>query len=118
MHAKMHMARALLTYHNYTLSYLPTLKLATTLLGVYQRQTRTIGGATLHHASMSHQKYMTWASMMAYRMRAHEQWLRTCMGEVERLYRAAFSSTSRLSDPDMRNWFTPITRRHTNRQLP
>eukprot|EP00670_Eutreptiella_braarudii_P009535 CAMPEP_0174311990 /NCGR_PEP_ID=MMETSP0810-20121108/4030_1 /TAXON_ID=73025 ORGANISM="Eutreptiella gymnastica-like, Strain CCMP1594" /NCGR_SAMPLE_ID=MMETSP0810 /ASSEMBLY_ACC=CAM_ASM_000659 /LENGTH=140 /DNA_ID=CAMNT_0015420311 /DNA_START=130 /DNA_END=552 /DNA_ORIENTATION=+ len=42
---------------------------------------------------MSHQKYMTWASMMAYRMRAHEQWLR--MGEAERLYRAAFSSTSR-----------------------
>ena len=34
MHAKMNMARALLTYHNYTLSYLPTLKLATTLLGV------------------------------------------------------------------------------------
>ena len=95
MHAKMHMARALLTYHNYTLSYLPTLKLATTLLGVYQRQTRTIGGATLHHASMSHQKYMTWASMMAYRMRAHEQWLRTCMGEAERLYRAACSNTSR-----------------------
>ena len=95
MHAKMNMARALLTYHNYTLSYLPTLKLATTLLGVYQRQTRTIGGATLHHASMSHLKYMTWASMMAYRMRAHEQWLRTCMGEAERLYRAAFSSTSR-----------------------
>ena len=38
---------------------------------------------------------MTWASTMAYRMRAHEQWLRTCMGEAERLYRAAFSSTSR-----------------------
>ena len=37
MHAKMNMARALLTYHNYTLSYLPTLKLATTLLGVYRR---------------------------------------------------------------------------------
>ena len=34
MHAKMNMAHALLTYHNYTLSYLPTLKLATTLLGV------------------------------------------------------------------------------------
>ena len=69
MHAKMNIARALLTSHNYTLSYLPTLKLATTLLGVYQHQTCTIGGATLHHASMSHQKYMAWASMMAYRMR-------------------------------------------------
>ena len=33
--------------------------------------------------------------MMAYRMRAHEQWLRTCMGEAKRLYRAAFSITSR-----------------------
>ena len=33
--------------------------------------------------------------MMVYRMRAHEQWLRTWMGEAERLYRAAFSSTSR-----------------------
>ena len=83
IHAKMNMARALLTYHNYTLSYLPTLKLATTLTGVYQRQTRTIGGASLHHASMSHQKYMTWASMMAYRMRAQQQWLRTCMGEAD-----------------------------------
>ena len=95
MHAKMNMARALLTYHNYTLSCLPTFKPATTLPGVYHRQIRTIGGATMHHASMSHQKYMTWASMMAYRMRAHEQWLRMCMGEAEHLYRAAFSSTSR-----------------------
>ena len=94
MHAKVNMARALLAYHTYTLSYLPTLTLITTLLGVYQRQTRTIGGATLHHASMSHQKYMTWASMMIYRIRAHEQWLHTCMTEAERLYRATFSSTS------------------------
>ena len=95
MHAKVNMARALLAYHTYTLSYLPTLTLITTLLGVYQRQTRTIGGATLHHASMSHQKYMTWASMMIYRIRAYEQWLHTCMTEVERLYRATFSGTSR-----------------------
>ena len=95
MHAKVNVARALLTYHIYTLSYLPTLTLITTLLGVYQRQTRTIGGATLHHASMSHQKYMTWASMMIYRIRAHEQWLHTCMTEAERLYRATLSGTCR-----------------------
>ena len=94
MHAKVNMARALLAYHTYTLSYLPTLTLITTLLGVYQRQTRTIRGATVHHASMSHQKYMTWSSMMIYRIRAHEQWLHTCMTEAERLYRATFSGTS------------------------
>ena len=80
------MARALLAYHTCTLSYLPMLTLITTLLGVYHRQARTIGGATLHHASMSHHKYMTWASMMIYRIRAHEQWHHTCMTEAERLY--------------------------------
>ena len=95
MHAKVNMARALLAYHTYTLSYLPTLTLITTLVAVYQRQTRTMGGATMHHASMSHQKYMTWASMMIYPIRAHEQWLHTCMTEAGRLYRATFSGTSR-----------------------
>ena len=35
MHAKVNMARALLAYHTYTLSYLPMLTLITTLLRVY-----------------------------------------------------------------------------------
>ena len=95
MHAKVNMAGALLAYHTYTLSYPPTLTLITTLLGMYRRRTRTIGGATLHHASISHQKYMTWASMMIYCILAHEQWLHTCMTEAARLYRATFSGTSR-----------------------
>ena len=109
MQAKVNMARALLAYHTYTLSYLPTLTLTTTFLGVYQRQARTIGGATLHHASMSHQKCMTWASMTIYRIRAHEQWLHTCMTEAKRLSRATFSGTSR----SIRAWsIEPIQFRH------
>ena len=77
--------------------------------GVYQCKTRTIGGATLHHASMSHQKYMTRASMMIYRIRAHEQWLHICMTVAERLYRATFSGTSRSIRA---SYVEPIHSRH------
>ena len=65
------------------------------LLGVYRRQLRTIGGAILQHMSLSHQRYTTWASMMVYRMRAHEQLLNRSMEEVGRRYDRAFQSTSR-----------------------
>ena len=54
----------------------------------------TIAGAALHHMSMSHQRYTTWASMMVYRMRAHEQCLNTSMEEAGKLYNRAFHSTS------------------------
>ena len=46
--AKATMAQALLAHHLFTLAYAPKLSLFSSLLGVYQRQVRTIGGATLH----------------------------------------------------------------------
>ena len=33
-------------------------------LGVYQRQVTAIGDATIHHASLSHQRYMACAAMV------------------------------------------------------
>ena len=85
---------ALLTHHSFTLAYAPKLSLFSSLLGVYRRQVRTIGGVTLHHMSMSHQRYTAWASMMVYRMRAHEQWLNRSMEEAARLNDRASRSTS------------------------
>ena len=96
---KADMARALLTHHSFTLAYAPKFSLFSSLLGVYQRQVRTIGGATLHHMSMSHQRYIEWASMMVYRMRAHEQWLNRSMEEAARLYNRAFRSTGPSATP-------------------
>ena len=36
--------------------YLPVLLLHGKLFEIYARQVRTIGGATLHHVTMAHQK--------------------------------------------------------------
>ena len=49
----------------------------------------------MHHMSLSHQRHTTWASVMVYRMRAHEQWLNRSMEEAGGLYDSAFQSTSR-----------------------
>ena len=56
--AKANMARAVLAHHSFTLAYAPKLSLFSSLVGVYELQVRTIGGATLRHISMSHQRYM------------------------------------------------------------
>ena len=54
---KAQMARPLLQLHSYAHLYLPTLSLHGQLFEVHTRQVRTIGGATLHHVAMAHQKY-------------------------------------------------------------
>ena len=63
--------------------------------GLPATSTHYKGGATLHHMALSHQRYTTWASMMVYRMRAHEQWLNRSTEEAGILYDRAFQSTSR-----------------------
>ena len=48
---------------------------------MYTWQVRTIGGATLHHMAMAHQRYLNWAAMVIHYMRAHGQLLRmACQG--------------------------------------
>ena len=66
---KERMAADLLAFHSFTLSYTSTYSLIHVLWGVYRRQVSTIGGATLHMVSMSHQKYVPWATMGMYYMR-------------------------------------------------
>ena len=95
LYAKVTMVHVLLAHHSFTLAHVPKLSLFSSLLGVYQRQVHTIRGATVHHMSLSHQRYTTWASMMVYRKRAHEQWLNKSMEEAGMLYNTAFQSTSR-----------------------
>ena len=76
LHHKERMAADLLAFHSFTLSYTSTYSLIHVLWGVYRRQVSTIGGATLHMVSMSHQRYVAWATMCMYCMRGHEQWHR------------------------------------------
>ena len=108
MCAKADMALALLAHHSFALAYAPKVSLFSSLLWVYQGQVRTIAGATLHHMSMCHQKYATWAYMMVYRMRAHKQWLNRSMEEAGRLYHGVFQSTSRA----IRNSYTAMVCTH------
>ena len=55
---KTQLAHPLLQLHSYAHSYLPVLFLHGQLFEVYARQVRTISGATLHHVTMAHQKYL------------------------------------------------------------
>ena len=55
---KERMAADLLAFHSFTPSCTSTYSLIHLLWGVYRRQVSTIGGATLHMVSMSHQKYV------------------------------------------------------------
>ena len=96
LHQNERRAADLLAFHSLTLSYTPTYSLIHMLWGVYHRQVATIAGATLHMISMSHQKYATWATMVVYCMRGHEQRLRTSMASVQDLYIASFRRTTRL----------------------
>ena len=66
------MAADLLVFHSFTLSYMSAYSLIHVLWGVYRQQVSTIGGATLHMISMSHQRYVAWATMCMYCMRGHE----------------------------------------------
>ena len=50
------MAHLLLQLHSYAHSYLPTFSLHGQVFEVYTGQVQTIGGATLHHEAMAHQK--------------------------------------------------------------
>ena len=63
------LAHTLLQLHSYAHSYLPTLSLHGQLYEVYTRQVHTIGGTTLHHMAMAHQRYLNWAAMVAHYMR-------------------------------------------------
>ena len=82
--------RGPLAFHSFTLSYTSPYSLIHVLWGVYRRQVSTIGGATLHMVSMSHQKYVAWATMCMYCMRGHERWLRASLTSVEDLYKVSF----------------------------
>ena len=68
---KEQLAHTLLQLHSYAHSYFPVLSLHGQLYEVYARQVWTIGGATLHHVAMAHQKYLNLAAMVAHYMRAH-----------------------------------------------
>ena len=88
LYAETTVAQELLAHHWFTLAYAPKLSLFSSMLGVYQRQVHTTRGATLHHVSLSHQMCTTWASIMVYHMRAHEQWLTRSKEEAGRYDRA------------------------------
>ena len=85
----------LLGFHSFTLSYTSTYSLIHVLWGVNQRQVSTIGEATLHMVSMSHQRYVAWATMCMYCMRGHEQWLRASLTSGEDLYKVSFRRAAR-----------------------
>ena len=97
LHHKERMAADLLAFHSFTLSYTSAYSLIHVLWGVYRRQVSTIGGATLHMVSMSHQRYGAWATMCMYCMRGHEQWLRASLASVEDLYNVSFRRTARVT---------------------
>ena len=92
---KEQLARLLLQLHSYAHSYLPILSLHGQLYAVYTRQVRTIGGATLHHMAMAHQKYLNLAAMVTHYMRVHNQWLRMACQRVEETCLASFCKVSR-----------------------
>ena len=85
----------MLRLHSYAHSYLPTLSLHVQLCAVYTRQVQTIGGAILHHLATAHQRYINWATMVVYSMRAHNQWLHMACQGVEQVYFASFQKVSR-----------------------
>ena len=89
------MAADLLAFHSFTLSYTSTYSLIHLLCSVYRRQVSTIGEATLHMVSMSHQRYVAWAAMCMFCMRGHEQWLRASLTSVEDLYNVSFRGAAR-----------------------
>ena len=95
LHRKQRMATDLLAFHSFSPLYTSTHSLIHELWGVYQRQVSTIGGATLHMVSMSHQKYVVWATMCVYYLRGHEHWLRKSMTSVEDFYHASFRRAAR-----------------------
>ena len=95
LHQKERMAADLLAFHSFTPSYTSTYSLIHVLWGVNRRQVSTIGGATLHMVSMSHQKYVAWATMCMNYMRGHEQWLRAPLTCVEDLYDVSFRRAAR-----------------------
>ena len=110
LHRKERMAADLLAFHSFTLSYTLTSSLIHVLWGVYRRQVSTIGGATLHMVSMSHQKYVAWATMCMYYMRGHEQWLRASLTSVEDLYNVSFRRAARDTRAMWHNVLLPLTR--------
>ena len=56
---------------------------------------RTIGGATLHHLEMVHQRYTNWDAMIVYYMRAHNEWHHMAREGMEQMY---LTSTESLID--------------------
>ena len=89
------LACPLLQLHSYAHSYLPILSLHGQSYEVYTKQVQTIGGATLHHVVMAHQKYLNWAAMVTHYMHAHNKWLRMACQRVEEIYLASFRKVSR-----------------------
>ena len=97
LHHKERMAADLLAFHSFTPSYTSAYSPIHMLWGVYRRQVSTIGGATPHLVSMSHQRYVAWATMYMYCMRGYEQWLRASLASVEDLYNVSFRRTARVT---------------------
>ena len=97
LHHKERMAADQLAFHSFTLLYTSAYSLIHVLWGVYQRHISTIGGATLHMVSMSHRRYVAWATMCMYCMWGHEQWLRVSLASVEDLYNVSFHRTARVT---------------------
>ena len=91
------MATDVLAFHSFTLSYTSVYSFIHVLWGVQRRQVYIIGWATLHMVSMSHQRYVAWATMCMYCMRGHEQWLRASLASVEGLYNISFRRTARVT---------------------
>ena len=95
LHHKERMAADLLAFHSFTKAYTLAYSLIHVLWGVYRRQVSTIGGATLHMVSMSHQRYVAWVAMCMYCMRGHVQWLQASLSSVEDLHHVSFRRTAR-----------------------
>ena len=76
-------------------AYTSTYSLIHVLWGVYRRQVCTIGGATLYMVSMSHQRYVAWATICMYCMRGHEEWLHASLTSFEDLYHVSLRRTAR-----------------------
>ena len=60
--------------------------------------------------SMSHQKYVAWATMCVYCTRGHEQWLRASLTSVEDLYNVSFRRAARDTRAMWHNVLLSLTR--------
>ena len=103
---KEQLASPLVQLHSYAHSYLCTFSLHGQLYEVCSRQVRTIGGATLHHVVIAHQKDLNWIAMVTHYMRAHNQWLHMACQRVEEICLASFRKASHdfLGEYDRRVW--------------